>query len=41
MGMLLVYALGREILPQVGAGFPSADAYAQTVLSLALDGLRA
>ena len=40
MGMLLVYALGHEILPQVGAGFPPADTYAETVTKLALHGLR-
>lgn len=41
MGMLLVYALGHEIFPQVGVGFPPADDYARVVVDLFLSGLRA
>src|SRR4051794_16113227 len=41
MGMLLVYALGHEIFPQVGVGFPPADDYARDVVAIFLSGLRA
>jgi TetR/AcrR family transcriptional regulator len=41
MGMLLVYALGREVLPTVGAGFPPAETYQQQVTEIFLSGLRA
>jgi AcrR family transcriptional regulator len=41
MGMLIVYALGREIFPQVGAGFPPADDYGREVTDIFLNGLRA
>jgi AcrR family transcriptional regulator len=41
MGMLIVYALGREIFPGVAAGFPSADAYAELVTAIFLNGLAA
>jgi TetR/AcrR family transcriptional regulator len=40
MGMLLVYALGREILPPVGAGFPPAEDYSKQVTDIFLSGLR-
>lgn len=40
MGMLVVYALGREFFPAiVGAGFPEADAYARLVTETFLQGL--
>jgi TetR/AcrR family transcriptional regulator len=41
MGMLLVYPLGREIFPGVGAGFPSAEAYGEQVTAIFLNGLAA
>ncbi len=41
MGMLLVYALGRELFPQVGAGFPPAETYGHQVTAIFLNGLRA
>ena len=42
MGMLLVYALGRELFPShVGAGFPDAEAYARQVTEIFLNGLSA
>ncbi|HEX8968066.1 MAG TPA: TetR/AcrR family transcriptional regulator [Chloroflexota bacterium] len=41
MGMLLIYALGREIFPAVAAGFTSADAYGQQVTAIFLSGLAA
>lgn len=41
MGMLIVYALGRELVPDVGAGFPHAETYAEFVVATFLDGLRA
>jgi TetR/AcrR family transcriptional regulator len=41
MGMMLVYALGREIFPGVAAGFASPDAYGQEVVAIFLGGLRA
>ena len=41
MGMLLVYALGREIMTPVGVGFPPADDYARQVTDIFLNGLRA
>jgi AcrR family transcriptional regulator len=40
MGMLLVYALGREIFPGVvGAGFPSPKVYGQQITDIFLKGL--
>ena len=41
MGMLIVYVLGREILPAVGAGFPEAEQYGQQVTAIFLNGLSA
>lgn len=41
MGMLIVYAIGRQIFPGVGAGFPDAAAYAELVTNVLLDGIRA
>jgi TetR/AcrR family transcriptional regulator len=41
MGMLIVYALGREILPAVGAGFPEPEHYGGQVTAIFLDGLSA
>jgi TetR/AcrR family transcriptional regulator len=41
MGMLLVYALGRELFPGVAAGFPNADAYSRQVTDIFLNGLSA
>src|SRR5439155_22220982 len=40
MGMLLVYALGREVFPQVGAGFPPPALYARQITEIFLNGLR-
>jgi AcrR family transcriptional regulator len=39
MGMLVVYVLGREVFPVIGAGFPSAENYATEVTTLFLNGL--
>jgi TetR/AcrR family transcriptional regulator len=39
MGMLIIYVLGREILPGVTTGRPDASAYAQQVTAIFLDGL--
>jgi len=41
MGMLIVYVLGREILPPVGDGFPGRDTYGREVTSIFLNGLSA
>ena len=41
MGMLLVYALGRQIFPGVAAGFPGAEAYGEQVTRIFLNGLAA
>ena len=41
MGMLIVYALGREIFAGVAAGFPPAETYAQEVVAIFLNGLAA
>ena len=41
MGMLIVFVLGREIFPGVGAGFPSAEAYGEQVTGIFLSGLAA
>jgi TetR/AcrR family transcriptional regulator len=41
LGMLLVFALGRELFPGVGAGFPDPDAYARQVTEIFLRGLSA
>jgi AcrR family transcriptional regulator len=41
MGMLIVYAVGREIFPTVGAGFPSGAAYGKEVTAIFLRGLSA
>jgi TetR/AcrR family transcriptional regulator len=40
MGMLLVFAIGRELFPSVGAGFPAANAYGKEVTRIFLEGLR-
>lgn len=40
MGMLVVYAAGRAIFPPIGAGFPPANEYADTVVRIFLNGLR-
>src|SRR5229473_1279189 len=39
MGMLVVYVLGREVFPVIGAGFPSAERYAKEVTNIFLRGL--
>src|SRR6266852_7260317 len=39
MGMLVVYVLGREVFPVIGAGFPSAENYATEVTAIFLNGL--
>jgi len=39
MGMLVVYVLGREVFPVIGAGFPAADVYAKEVTGIFLNGL--
>lgn len=39
MGMLVVYVLGREVFPVIGAGFPSAEIYATEVTAIFLKGL--
>jgi TetR/AcrR family transcriptional regulator len=39
MGMLIVYALGRELFPGVAAGFPSAEAYGKQITEIFLRGL--
>src|SRR5882672_7144659 len=39
MGMLVVYVLGREVFPVIGAGFPSAETYASEVTRIFLNGL--
>ncbi len=39
MGMLVVYVLGREVFPAIGAGFPSAEIYASEVTNIFLRGL--
>ena len=39
MGMLVVYVLGREVFPAIGAGFPSAETYASEVTDIFLRGL--
>jgi len=39
MGMLVVYVLGREVFPAIGAGFPSAENYANEVTRIFLRGL--
>ncbi len=39
MGMLVVYVLGREVFPVIGAGFPSAERYAKEVTAIFLNGL--
>jgi TetR/AcrR family transcriptional regulator len=41
MGMLIVYALGRQIFPGVAAGFPGAEAYAELITAVFLNGLAA
>ena len=40
MGMLIVYGIGRQIFPDVAAGFPPADVYGQQVVAIFLNGLR-
>jgi AcrR family transcriptional regulator len=39
MGMLIVYAIGREVFPPIGSGFPPADAYGTEVVAIFLGGL--
>jgi len=39
MGMLVVYVLGREVFPVIGAGFPNAETYAAEVTNIFLRGL--
>jgi TetR/AcrR family transcriptional regulator len=39
VGMLIVYALGREIFPAIGAGFPPGADYARAVTDIFLKGL--
>jgi TetR/AcrR family transcriptional regulator len=39
MGMLVVYALGHEIFPPLGAGFPQPKTYAEFAVNLFLEGL--
>ena len=39
MGMLVVYVLGREVFPAIGAGFPSTETYATEVTNIFLRGL--
>ncbi len=39
MGMLVVYVLGREVFPVIGAGFPSAENYGAEVTRIFLNGL--
>jgi TetR/AcrR family transcriptional regulator len=39
MGMLIVYALGREIFPAIGTGFPPADVYGKEMVAIFLHGL--
>jgi TetR/AcrR family transcriptional regulator len=41
MGMLVVYVIGREVFPAIGAGFPKAELYGQEVTAIFLNGLRA
>ena len=41
MGMLVVYVLGREVFPAIGAGFPPAETYSQEVTAIFLTGLSA
>src|SRR5438552_3965203 len=39
MGMLIVYAIGREIFPTIGTGFPPGDTYGKEVVAIFLTGL--
>ena len=39
MGMLIVYVLGRELFPAIGAGFPGPDVYGREVTAIFLSGL--
>src|SRR5258708_15944118 len=39
LGMLVVYVLGREVFPAIGAGFPSGASYATEVTNIFLRGL--
>jgi TetR/AcrR family transcriptional regulator len=39
MGMLIVYALGREIFPTIGSGFPPAEVYGKELVAIFLNGL--
>lgn len=39
MGMLVVYVLGRELFPEIGAGFPVGERYASEVTTIFLNGL--
>ena len=40
MGMLLIYIMGREVFPLLGAGFPAADLYAEQLVNIFLEGLK-
>ncbi|MEW6141888.1 MAG: TetR/AcrR family transcriptional regulator [Chloroflexota bacterium] len=40
MGMLLIYIMGREIFPLMGAGFPEPDLYAKQLVNIFLEGLK-
>src|SRR6266567_6255045 len=39
MGMLIVFAIGREIFPTIGSGFPPADVYGKELVGIFLNGL--
>jgi hypothetical protein len=41
MGMVIVYVLGRELLPPLGEGLPEPEQYAQDAVDIFLKGLRA
>jgi hypothetical protein len=40
MGMLIVYILGRELVPPLGAGLPEPEQYAQDVVDIFIKGLK-
>jgi TetR/AcrR family transcriptional regulator len=39
MGMLIVYAIGREIFPSIGTGFPPGEVYGKEIVAIFLNGL--
>jgi hypothetical protein len=41
MGMVIIYVLGRELVPPLGEGLPEPEQYAQDVVDIFLKGLRA